>query len=180
MNASSYVDVEFVSKLTVGIFPLPLIIGIFGNVLAISIVSCNSSMKTTINLLIASLSLADLLFLVICVPPTGVVYVLKYWPFGDLACRVWMYVSYVAAYASVYTLVLMTLYRYFAVVRPFTFKLLRSRKIWCHGIVAMWIIILMANPHALWMHGQTAGNRPLQKYCNFIDKENHPSFQVQL
>ena len=44
-------------------------------------------MKNTTNLLILNLAVADLLFLLVCVPATASDYVLMYWPFGLAWCR---------------------------------------------------------------------------------------------
>lgn len=75
-------------------------------------------MRSTTNLLIINLAVADLLFIIFCVPPTGSDYMLKYWPFGNTWCQIVQYLIVVTAYASVYTLVLMSLDRYLAVVHP--------------------------------------------------------------
>ena len=44
-------------------------------------------MKNTTNLLILNLAVADLLFILVCVPATASDYVLMYWPFGLAWCR---------------------------------------------------------------------------------------------
>ena len=64
-------------------------------------------MKNTTNLLILNLAVADLLFILVCVPATASDYVLMYWPFGLAWCRTVQYIIYVTAYVSIYTLVLM-------------------------------------------------------------------------
>ena len=42
----------------------------------------NPQMKNTTNMLILNLAVANLLFILICVPFTASDYVLMYWPFG--------------------------------------------------------------------------------------------------
>ena len=64
-------------------------------------------MKNTTNLLILNLAVADLLFVLVCVPFTASDYILMYWPFGVFWCRTVQYIIYVTAYISIYTLVLM-------------------------------------------------------------------------
>ena len=64
-------------------------------------------MKNTTNLLILNLAVADLLFILVCVPATASDYILMYWPFGLTWCRTVQYIIYVTAYVSIYTLVLM-------------------------------------------------------------------------
>ena len=84
------------------------------------VVAANQQMRSTTNLLIINLAVADLLFIVFCVPFTGTDYVLPFWPFGDVWCKIVQYLIVVTAYASVYTLVLMSLDRFLAVVHPIT------------------------------------------------------------
>ena len=67
----------------------------------------NPQMKNTTNLLILNLAVADLLFILVCVPATASDYILMFWPFGLTWCRTVQYIIYVTAYVSIYTLVLM-------------------------------------------------------------------------
>ena len=64
-------------------------------------------MKNTTNLLILNLAVADLLFILVCVPATASDYIIMFWPFGLTWCRTVQYIIYVTAYVSIYTLVLM-------------------------------------------------------------------------
>ena len=84
------------------------------------VVAVNQQMRSTTNLLIINLAVADLLFIVFCVPFTATDYVLPFWPFGEIWCKIVQYLIVVTAYASVYTLVLMSLDRFLAVVHPIT------------------------------------------------------------
>ncbi|CAB4065996.1 ASTA-R [Lepeophtheirus salmonis] len=64
-----------------------------------------------------NLALSDLLLLIICIPPTAVDYAVG-WPFGKELCIVVQYLIHVTVYGSIYTLVLLSLDRYLAVVYP--------------------------------------------------------------
>ena len=86
----------------------------------------NPQMKNTTNLLILNLAVADLLFVLVCVPFTASDYVLMYWPFGLFWCRTVQYIIYVTAYVSIYTLVLMAGDRYM------------SRKLKCQMHCQVW------------------------------------------
>lgn len=44
-------------------------------------------MRSTTNLLIINLAIADLLFVFFCVPFTATDYILPAWPFGDYWCK---------------------------------------------------------------------------------------------
>lgn len=85
-------------------------------------------MRSTTNLLIINLAVADLLFVIFCVPFTATDYILPMWPFGDLWCKFVQYMIVVTCHASVYTLVLMSLDRFLAVVHPITSMSIRTEK----------------------------------------------------
>ncbi|XP_021924277.1 allatostatin-A receptor-like [Zootermopsis nevadensis] len=102
------------------LFGLIVLVGLIGNALVVLVVAANQQMRSTTNLLIINLAVADLLFIVFCVPFTATDYVLPFWPFGDIWCKIVQYLIVVTAYASVYTLVLMSLDRFLAVVHPIT------------------------------------------------------------
>lgn len=88
------------------------ILGLVGNSLVVIVVAANPGMRSTTNILIINLAVADLLFVIFCIPFTATDFVLPYWPFGNFWCKMVQYLIIVTAYASVYTLVLMSLDRW--------------------------------------------------------------------
>jgi allatostatin receptor len=92
-------------------FGLIGILGLVGNSLVVIVVAANPGMRSTTNILIINLAIADLLFVLFCIPFTATDFVLPYWPFGNVWCKVVQYLIIVTACASVYTLVLMSLDR---------------------------------------------------------------------
>jgi len=52
-----------------------------------AVVSANPQMRSTTNILIINLAVADLLFVIFCVPFTAADYIFDSWPFGDFWCR---------------------------------------------------------------------------------------------
>lgn len=108
-------DRELVDKIVVVVVPLFFgmigILGLVGNSLVVVVVAANPEMRSTTNILIINLAVADLLFVIFCIPFTATDFVLPYWPFGNIWCKIVQYLIIVTAYASVYTLVLMSLDR---------------------------------------------------------------------
>lgn len=51
-------------------------------------VAANPLMRSTTNILIINLAVADLLFVIFCIPATAIDYILPDWPFGDMWCKV--------------------------------------------------------------------------------------------
>lgn len=116
--------------------------GFVGNLLVILVVVFNKNMHSTTNLLIVNLATADLMFVIFCVPFTGVDYVLNRWPFGNLWCRTVQYLIVVTAYASIYTLVLMSVDRFLAVVHPIRSRMLRTEHFTKIAIFTLWAVVL--------------------------------------
>jgi len=108
-------EYEFVHRILVVVVPLFFgiigILGLVGNLLVVVVVAANPGMRSTTNILIINLAVADLLFVMFCIPFTATDFVLPYWPFGNIWCKIVQYMIIVTAYASVYTLILMSLDR---------------------------------------------------------------------
>ncbi len=65
-------------------FSVVVLVGFFGNLLVVLVVAFNRQMRNTTNMLILNLAVADILFIVFCVPFTATGYALPHaWPFGD-------------------------------------------------------------------------------------------------
>ena len=124
-------------------FGLIVLLGIFGNALVIIVVATNAQMRSTTNMLILNLAVADLLFTILCVPSTATDYVLNSWPFGLVWCQTVQYLIYATSYVSIYTLILMSIDRYMAVVFPVASLEIRTIKNAILAIVILWSIIAL-------------------------------------
>ncbi|KFB38430.1 AGAP003658-PB-like protein [Anopheles sinensis] len=132
-------------------------------------------MRSTTNLLIINLAAADLLFVVFCVPFTAVDYVLPEWPFGDYWCKFVQYMIVVTAHASAYTLVLMSLDRFLAVVHPITSMSIRTERNASIAISFTWFVILTTAIPVAISHGVLAYPRQGGEYtaCLFLHNEGY-------
>lgn len=193
-NGSSSVEDELgdmkgvIATLVMLLFSAIVVVGLIGNSLVVVVVSFNQQMRSTTNLLIINLAVADLLFIVFCVPFTATDYIL-YWPFGDLWCKCVQYLIVVTAYASVYTLVLMSLDRFLAVVHPIASMYVRTEKNANTAIFIIWgVIVIMAVP-VLYRYGEvtiSSDGGVAHTVCVFLDQVlfegdqgyNQPIYQV--
>ncbi|XP_023290184.1 allatostatin-A receptor isoform X1 [Orussus abietinus] len=130
------------------------LLGLVGNFLVVIVVAANPNMRSTTNLLIINLAIADLLFVIFCVPFTATDYVMPFWPFGNIWCKCVQYLIIVTACASVYTLVLMSLDRYLAVVHPIASMSVRTEAHAFLAICIAWAVILTASIPAFVIHGE--------------------------
>lgn len=151
------------------IFSIIALVGFVGNLLVVLTVACNVQMRNTTNILIFNLSLADLLFVIFCIPFTAVDYTLERWPFGEIWCQCVQYLIFVTAYISIYTLVLMSFDRFLAVCLPVS--RIRSERNTSIAIIAFWIGVLLYNYPAYFAHGTieySNGAENITK-CQFIE-----------
>lgn len=155
------------------LFSLITIIGFLGNMLVILVVTLNQSMRNSTNLLVLNLAIADLSFIMICVPFTAIKYSTSFWIFGDIWCRIFNYMTYVCLWASVYTLVLMCLDRLFAVVFAIKLPHIRSRRNVTISILVLWTVVFLGNIPACMYHGVRSYDfgDETGKYCGMLDQE---------
>ncbi|XP_054724244.1 allatostatin-A receptor-like [Uloborus diversus] len=178
-----YSTLERVIAIVVPIlFGIIVVVGLIGNTLVVVVVACNPQMRSTTNMLIINLAIADLLFIMFCVPFTAFDYALPYWPFGDLWCRVVQYLVIVCAYASIYTLVLMSLDRFLAVVHPIASMSVRTVKNALVAISVMWAVIVVACVPALQSHGQVSYTIENTEFsvCVFLSNEGYSYMAYQI
>ncbi|XP_023233878.1 allatostatin-A receptor-like [Centruroides sculpturatus] len=167
--------VNIVSILVPTLFGIIVAVGLLGNSLVVVVVSCNSQMRSTTNILIINLAVADLLFIIFCVPFTAWDYAFPYWPFGDIWCKTVQYLVIVCAYASIYTLVLMSLDRFLAVVHPITSMSIRTEKNAYIAIGLLWCLILLSCIPVSQSHGELPFVIENVHYstCGFLSEEGY-------
>ncbi|XP_053975033.1 allatostatin-A receptor-like [Hylaeus volcanicus] len=185
-DAESEFDRKEVERIVAIVVPIFFgmigILGFVGNCLVVTVVAANPGMRSTTNILIINLAVADLLFVVFCIPFTATDFVLPFWPFGNIWCKIVQYLIIVTAYASVYTLVLMSLDRYLAVVHPVTSRSWRTEN---HAILAIciaWAMIFTISTPALVVHGEFQDNdtTPASNLtaCRILPQYDWPFFQM--
>ncbi|KAK6170565.1 hypothetical protein SNE40_018930 [Patella caerulea] len=149
----SYLNFESLVRIVVPtIFGVIFLLGLVGNIVVILVVIGDKHMRNTTNILILNLAIADLFFIVFCVPFTASGYAMTVWPFGNIWCKVVQYMMYVCAYASVYTLVLMSLDRYLAVVHAIRSMRYRTERNTSLAVIITWVVILLCNIPILFIY----------------------------
>lgn len=153
-------NIQIIAKTVVPIFfGLIFCTGLVGNALVVLVILSNRNMRSTTNLLIINLAVADLLFVVFCIPFTATDYVLDRWPFGNIWCKTVQYLIVVTANASIYTLVLMSLDRFLAVVYPIASRAWRTERNTSRACLLIWIVTLTAALPAWFAHGELVSAR---------------------
>ncbi|EPB79356.1 7 transmembrane receptor [Ancylostoma ceylanicum] len=146
---------EFERKIGIiipSIFALIIVVGIVGNLLVV-VVALNRAMRNSTNTLIIGLAISDLMFLLLCVPFTAIDYALPVWIFPEWTCSMINFFQHISAYCSVWTLTLMALDRYLAVVYPVDSLTLRSPRNTIIALVVVYTIIVATQIPVGLMHG---------------------------
>lgn len=157
------------------IFGCIFLLGIFGNTLVIIVIGRVKSRRSrsTTNIFILNLSIADLTFLLFCVPFQATIYSLPEWIFGAFLCKFVHYFVMVSMLVSIFTLVAMSIDRYIAVVLSKKSPCIRNRKNALIGVCIIWLLsFIFAVPvaqHQILTHHADAPN---SSFCWEIWTEN--------
>ncbi|NXY79831.1 GALR2 protein, partial [Glareola pratincola] len=122
-----------------------------GNGLVLAVLLRNRQIKyNTTNLFILNLAMADLCFIICCVPFQATIYTLDGWLFGAFACKAVHFLIYLTMYASSFTLAAVSIDRqaYLAIRYPLKSRDLRTSRNAGVAIVAIWSLsLLFAGPY---------------------------------
>ncbi|XP_028175782.1 RYamide receptor-like [Ostrinia furnacalis] len=103
------------------------IVALLGNGLVCFVVHTTPRMKTVTNFFIVNLAVGDIFMTLFCVPFSFVpMLVLRYWPFGEVMCKIVNYSQTVSVLVSAYTLLAISIDRYMAIMHPLKPRLGRA------------------------------------------------------
>ncbi|XP_036820388.1 galanin receptor type 1-like [Oncorhynchus mykiss] len=124
------------------IFGCIFFLGVVGNSLVMIVIGKIKARRnrSTTNIFILNLSIADLLFLVFCVPFQATIYSLPEWIFGAFLCKCVHYLVMVCMLVSIFTLVAMSVDRYIAVVHSKKYPCIRNRRNALIGVCVIWAL----------------------------------------
>lgn len=137
--------------LTLVVFGLIFALGVLGNSLVITVLARSKPGKprSTTNLFILNLSIADLAYLLFCIPFQATVYALPTWVLGAFICKFIHYFFTVSMLVSIFTLAAMSVDRYVAIVHSRRSSSLRVSRNALLGVGCIWALsIAMASPVA--------------------------------
>uniref|UniRef100_A0A3P8UFW3 Opioid receptor, kappa 1 n=1 Tax=Amphiprion percula TaxID=161767 RepID=A0A3P8UFW3_AMPPE len=101
----------------VAVYSVVFVVGLVGNCLVMYVIIRYTKMKTATNIYIFNLAVADAL-VTTTMPFQSTDYLLSSWPFGEVACKVFISIDYYNMFTSIFTLTMMSVDRYVAVCHP--------------------------------------------------------------
>ncbi|XP_042549468.1 galanin receptor type 1 [Dipodomys spectabilis] len=136
---------------TLVVFGLIFALGVLGNGVVIAVLARSppGRPRSTTNLFILNLSIADLAYLLFCIPFQASVYALPTWVLGAFICKFTHYFFTVSMLVSVFTLAAMSVDRYVAIVHARRSPALRVSRNALLGLAFIWALsIALASPVA--------------------------------
>ncbi|GAB1609592.1 cholecystokinin receptor type A, partial [Argonauta hians] len=109
---------HWITDIRIPFYIVIFILAVVGNCLVILTLVQNKRMRTVTNVFLLNLSVSDLLLALFCMPFTLIPSLMRDFVFGKTVCVMIRYLQGVSVAVSCFTLVAISLERYFAICRP--------------------------------------------------------------
>jgi len=141
-NTTSDLSIASKTLLSISLTLLSLIT-LTGNILVIISVIIFRKLHTIPNMFVMSLASADFLMGLLVVPLGSHLLVAGEWKLGQAACTMWTCVDVLSVTASICTLCVIAVDRYYAITMPFKYSRNMTRSRARYVIAAIWIIAIV-------------------------------------
>ncbi|CAD5120009.1 DgyrCDS8592 [Dimorphilus gyrociliatus] len=163
------------STVVLGLFlSCTTIITLWGNLVVLIAFFMTKKLRTTFTFYLINLAITDAAVALTAMSFYTFDVILGYWPFGEFMCGVWIFFDYGMTFASVFTLVSISVDRLWAVKRPIQYKQHSTKKRVIYIIIVCWAAVL-----AVWL-GPCIKDRLDYTEPNVCKWEpnNHPEFVI--
>ncbi|XP_054616096.1 growth hormone secretagogue receptor type 1-like [Dunckerocampus dactyliophorus] len=116
-----------------------MLFGLLGNVLTILVVWLRPRMRSSTYLYLSSMAVSDLMILLLLPLDLYKLWRPRPWPFGELACKMTMFLSECCTFCTILHITFLSLERYVAVRWPITAKTLITRRRTRAVIGCLWL-----------------------------------------
>ncbi|TKS69887.1 Apelin receptor [Collichthys lucidus] len=129
------------------ILGLSFLVGAPGNLLVIWTILRNVKQRSHTVVLILHLAAADLLVLITL--PLWIYSLVHTWVFGEVFCKVLVYIIKVCMFSSIFFITLMGVERFVAICHPFVMKRWKTKSVMNKCLLFLWVLALLLGVPAL-------------------------------
>ncbi|XP_037277153.2 cholecystokinin receptor type A isoform X7 [Rhipicephalus microplus] len=137
--AGCWTGISFETAFRILLYAIIFVFAVVGNSLVIITLVQRRRMRTVTNVFLLNLAVSDLLLGVFCMPTTLVGSVLRNFVLGPVMCKLIPYFQAVSVSVSAWTLVSISLERFFAIVRPLESRRWQTRSHAYKVILLVWL-----------------------------------------
>lgn len=137
--AGCWTGISFETAFRILLYAIIFVCAVVGNSLVIITLVQRRRMRTVTNVFLLNLAVSDLLLGVFCMPTTLVGSILRNFVLGGAMCKLIPYLQAVSVSVSAWTLVSISLERFFAIVRPLESRRWQTRSHAYKVILLVWL-----------------------------------------
>ena len=141
-STNSNEEQTFRNILIISFYTLIVIISLCGNLLVCKIAFTKKKMRTTTNILIASLACSDIVMTAFNIPFNIARLLLPNWPFGSFLCLFVPLIQTSCVYVSTFTMTVISLHRYRTITKRSSFRSFSPIRLL--GLIALiWVMAML-------------------------------------
>ncbi|XP_062588738.1 alpha-2A adrenergic receptor-like [Saccostrea cucullata] len=120
-----------------------VLVTIVGNFLVMLSFALDSRLRQPFNYFIVNLAVTDFLVALFAMSFYTIDTLLGYWPFGTIICGFWIYVDYAMTFASVFTIVAISLDRFWSVTWAMQYKQINGKRKNIIILTIVWVCVFI-------------------------------------
>jgi len=142
-SSNDYRETSSLSPFTLTAYTLVFVFGVVGNLLVVATLRSSPNMRTVTNCFLLSLSISDGLQALICIPIGVVGQTLERFIFGEIMCRVFVFLMGMSVSVSTFTMTAISLERYHAICKPLKSRHWQTKSHAYKVIGSIWVLSLI-------------------------------------
>ena len=148
------------------------IVAFFGNLLTCYVVYRNQALRTVYNMFVIALGVSDILMSTLCMPFSVATLFHGQWMFGDSFCRFHGFGALTFGLASLQTMGLIAVSRYFCVVKPEKYAVLFKKQRSLLYIAVVWCVALVGSVPPFFFNNGRFEFQPGKAMCLYTFESN--------
>nr|XP_054766520.1 beta-1 adrenergic receptor-like [Lytechinus pictus] len=141
---------------------------VLANVMLIILVCVDAKLRRYSNYYIISLACADLVVGIFVIPMFSLYTILGRWPLGPVVCEIWIIFDFSCVSASIFSISIISLDRYWAISQPLKHLKRQRRKRALLIVCAIWVVAMLCWTPAVIVIGVVSGSYAIESACLYL------------